>query len=105
VSVESAADRAAFLADFGVPVDWTVGATTTSDILVLFDNGAVPAESLEGLGVITKRATITLPEADMPSGAGGESDVIAIGAATYRPKNPMPDGTGFMVVTLEKILS
>jgi hypothetical protein len=103
MSVESAADRAALLADFGVSVSWKVGAAAAVTLTGIFDNGTVVHEGGEGLGMLNRRATLTLREADVP--AGTATDVITIAGVTYHPKNSLPDGTGMVVVTLERIVA
>jgi hypothetical protein len=103
MSIETAADRAAFLADFGVLADWTVGATLTPDIVVLFDNGTVSQNLQETVDFLGRRATITLRADDLPVGAGAFADTIVINAVSYHPKAVQPDGQGMVVVTLEAV--
>jgi hypothetical protein len=103
VSVETAADRGALLADFGVSVSWKVGVAAAVTLTGIFDNGTVVHEGGEGLGMLNRRATLTLREADVP--AGTAADVITIAGVTYHPKNSLPDGTGMVVVTLERIVA
>jgi hypothetical protein len=102
VTVESAADRAAYIADFGVTVAWKVGAAAPVSGMALFDNGTIPQAMQDTIAAQNTRGTLTLRTADVPSGAGDESDVITINAVTFRPKALLPDGTGMTVVTLEQ---
>lgn len=100
--IESDDDRRAFLADDGVLADWTVGATTHEDILVLFDNGTIDQSLQDSVAVQNRRATISLLESDLPAEAGDAADEIVVGAVTYHPKELMPDGQGFVIVHLEE---
>lgn len=90
------------LADFGVLIDWRVGVTTTEDILALFDNGTVVEDGLSSLGVLGRRATLTMRESDLPANTGAAADVVTVGGVAYHPKAVLPDGSGLVVVTLEK---
>lgn len=103
MSVESAADRAALLADFGVSVSWTVGATT-STVTAIFDHGTIP-QGFDAAAGRNRRATLTLREADLPVGAGTKTDRLSAGGKTWLPKSVEPDGTGMAVVTMEEVLT
>ncbi len=103
VSVETVEDRRAYLADFGELVtSWTVGVAVHEDILVLLDNGTISQALQESVAALNRRATITLPVEDLPAGAGGAADTIVIGGISYHPKDPLPDGKGFISLTLEE---
>lgn len=102
MAVETDADRLAMLADFGTLADWTVGVTTTEDIVVLFDNGTIGQTLQETVAAQNRRATITLRASDLPAGAGAVSDTIAVGGGSYHPDGPMPDGEGLVVVHLKE---
>jgi hypothetical protein len=103
VSVETAADRAAFFADFGMSVGWTVGAATTT-LNALFDHGTIP-QGFDGGNGRNRRATLIIRTADVPGGAGGASDRLSVDGANWLPKSLEPDGTGLTKVTLEEVLS
>lgn len=103
MSVETAADRAAFIADFGIAVSWKVGAAAPVAVAALFDSGTIVQDGQESVGWLNRRGTLTLPTATLPSGAGAETDVLVIDGATYQPKAMKPDGQGMTVVTLELV--
>lgn len=100
MSVESADDRAAFIADFGVPVTWA-GAGST--FLGIFDRPSIMVEGLSEMTVIDRDASLLCLEADLPGGAA-ENDTVAIGGESqaYRCQALRPDGTGFVIVDLKK---
>lgn len=104
MSIESAADRAAFFADFGTVVSWVVGAAPAVTVTAIFDNGVVPQDFGLGGGALNRRATLTLRQEDLP-GDGDESDVLTIAGVGYHPKDLKRDGTGMVVLTLERIES
>ena len=103
MSLETAADRAVFIADDGVVVSWKVGAAAPVSLMALFDSGTIVQDGQETTGWLNRRGTLTLPEASLPAGAGAESDVVVIAGASYRPKAKKPDGQGMVVVTLEAV--
>lgn len=100
MSVESAADRAAFLADWGVGVSWVVG-VNTSTLTGILHAGTVRVEGEDGNGVLNARASLQVRSADVPSG-GGYGDAVTIEAVAYSVKSIEPDGTGMTVVLLEE---
>ena len=101
MSIETAADRAVFVADDGVVVSWQVGVANPVLLLALFDSGTIAQDGQDSVGWLNLRGTLTLPAADLPAGAGAETDVVVIAGASYRPKAVKPDGQGMVVVTLE----
>lgn len=101
MSIETAADRVAFLSDFGLLVSWQIGAGAPASLTAIFDGGTLP-QDLQGGGMLNSRATLTLRAEDLPVGAGGRSDTIVINTIMFHPKAVMPDGQGMVVVTLEQ---
>lgn len=100
MTVESADDRAAFIADFGVPVTWAGAATT---FLGIFDRPSIMVEGLSEMTVIDRDASLLCLEADLPSGAAEDDAVTVEGESqAYRCQALRPDGTGFVVVDLKK---
>lgn len=101
MTVESAADRATFLADFGVTVTWTRSGTP-SPLTGVFDRPSIMVDGGEA-GMIDRDATLLVREADLPSGAV-EHDAVAIDgeSQSYRCRTIRPDGTGFAVIDLKK---
>lgn len=105
MSVESSADRAALLADFGMNISWQVGAGAPAEFTALYDSGTIEQEFQDGAGGLNTRATLTLRAEDLPAGAGAAADVIVVNTVTFHPKAMKPDGTGLVIVTLEQDLS
>lgn len=97
--IETASDRAVFVADFGTSASWGGGT-----VVGIFHNGTVAVDQFEGPGVLNRRATLSLPEAQLPSGAG-EGDAVTIGAVSYVVKSVEPDGTGWCLVRLEEVVA
>lgn len=100
MTVESADDRAAFVADFGVAVTWA-GAGET--FLGIFERPSIMVEGLAEATIIDRDASLLCLEADLPEGAA-EDDTVAIAgeSQSYRCQAIRPDGTGFVIVDLKK---
>lgn len=105
MTVETAADRASLLTDFGVEVTWQVGVATPATLTAIFDSGTVRQEFADTVSALNRRATIICREADLPSGAGGTSDQITVDGNDYTLKALEPDGTGMTVAVLERVES
>lgn len=105
MSVESAADRAAFLdADaFGEEITWTVGATPTV-LGVVASAWTVRLEMIDGPGVLEARASVLCRQADIPAGGAAGNGVSFRGAA-HTVKSIEPDGTGMALVRLERTVA
>ena len=58
MTVESAADRAVFLADFGMQITWQVGAGAPAAITALYDGGALPQDMQAGGVVMLAQAEV-----------------------------------------------
>ena len=100
MAIESAADRAVFVADFGEAVSWTVGATAHA-MTAIFHNGTAMSDGFEGPPVLNRRATLSMAAASVPVG-GGEGDAVSVGGVGYLVKSVEPDGTGWCLVRLEE---
>lgn len=98
--IETADDRAGFVADFGISASWTVGAVTSA-VAGLFHNGSVRLGLDDGPDVLNRRASLSLPAASVPASAG-EGDVVVIDGVNYQVKSIERDGTGWCVVRLEE---
>lgn len=103
MTVETAADRAALLDDFGVVVTWThdFGATVLTGIY------NAPAMMFPGeveVDLVDPQPTLICRSADLPDGAD-EGDEVVIeaetGTVTLRCKTLRPDGAGFTIVDLQ----
>lgn len=101
MTVESAADRAAFLADFGVVVTWTRSGTP-STLTAIFDRPAILVDAGEQT-LIDRDASLICREADLPSGAA-EGDPIAVAGetVTFLCQAIRPDGQGMASVDLRR---
>jgi len=104
MSVESAADRALFFdtGEFAVTAIWTRGSTPVS-LSVLLNSGSVESDQFEGPGSIVESGEILLRAEDLPAGAVA-GDAITIAGQNYTAKSILPDGTGIVLVTLEKVI-
>lgn len=100
MSVESAADRAGFLADWGVSVSWVVG-VTASTLTGILHAGTVRVAADDGADILNARASLQVRSADVPASAGA-GDAVAIAGTDYLVKSIEPDGTGMSVVLLEE---
>lgn len=105
MSVESAADRAAFLSadEFGVTAAYTpegAGATTLTGI---FDNDWLDL-SVEGeVGVASRNPRLVCRTSDLADAGGLPNDgILVINGVTYRIRVVKPDGTGMTELKLEK---
>lgn len=107
MSVESAADRAAFCdaTEFGVSVTWSVSGTVSAPFDAIFDNGTIDQGVQDGADVLNRPATLSFAEALLPAGAGEGNDLVTVGGQVYFVKTIEPDGTGMVAVRLEVDLS
>ncbi len=108
MGVESAADRALFVAAAGFGTAVTVtprGGASGVSCLGIFDS-AYLLVSPEGEGQVATLAPVLTVTADdlaaLPRGTAFEGDVVRIGAATYEVTEVQPDGTGMVMLRLEK---
>lgn len=94
MSVETDADRLAMLADFGVTSTWNAASQTVifDDKFQIVDTQGVPVESADPQ--VVGRASDFVGVKD--------GDAITVNAVSYKVRRPMPDGTGFIVMTLSK---
>lgn len=107
MTVESALDRAAFLADFGQDVTYSRPGGTASTIRAQFDSAAGDSSGFEQSGaVVQARPQLVVRSADLPAGAGQGDRVSLVhpvtGATTaYRVVMAYPDGSGMTRLDLE----
>ena len=99
MAVETAADRASFIIDFGASVTWR--ATT---FLAIFDRPTSMVAGLSEVELVNREPSIALVATDLPSGAT-EDDAITVtddfGNYSFRCKTIRPDGTGYVNVDLK----
>lgn len=103
MTVETAADRRTFLADFGEMVTYTVAGGTPVQLIGLASAAWVELSELSGTGIAARGTALKVAEEDLPAGAGQFDEVVRADGAVYRVAEPRPDGTGFTVLVLERI--
>ena len=99
MTVESAADRAVFIADFGATVTWRA-----ATFLAIFDRPTSMVPGLSEVDLVSRDPSIVLVATDLPSGAA-EDDAVTItddfGTTSLRCKTIRPDGAGMVLVDLK----
>ena len=98
--VESADDRAAMLADFGVSISYTVQGGSAATITGIFDNQYVEVDAGGEVGFAVQQPRLTVRTADVPNCT--EGDTFVVGGVTYLSRIVQDDGTGITLVALEK---
>jgi len=93
MSVETAADRSAMLADYGT----TVTKTDASTFTAIFDNDFL-AVDLDESEVESTEPTLLARTADVSGLAHGDS--LTISAVSYTVRGIQPDGTGMTQIML-----
>jgi hypothetical protein len=95
MALESAADRAEFLSEFGVEAAVKVSGRLKTTITVIFDHEYEQTMETEG------RAPVALAhDVDIEDIAQG--DTLTISGTTYYIKNVRPDGTGWSELILSE---
>lgn len=97
--VETAADRAIFLADFGVPCTYTPDGGVATDISVIFDNEFIDVDMAGSISFAMQQPKALCRDGEVPNIREGDQMVIA--GVTYIVRIAMPDGTGMTEVMLE----
>ncbi len=92
MSIESPADRAAFMSVFGVSV--SVSGITG---LAIFDD-----PHSEALEVNSSSPMLTIVDADFPSIAYGQAVVVSSASFSGTVRDVQPDGTGCSIILLGK---
>ena len=102
MTVESAADRLAFLADFGVPVQWAQHGEVVATFTAVFDRPTVVSDGLAEAASLDRVPTLCLREADLPANAA-EDDAIVVDGDTigFACRTLRPDGAGMCIVDLK----
>ncbi|MCB9993119.1 MAG: hypothetical protein H6873_05630 [Hyphomicrobiaceae bacterium] len=106
MSIESAADRAAFIStdDFAETISWTPEGGSATDVAGILDLGERVADPFGGGSVQVAEARLICREADLPSGAA-QGDAATIRSGSYLVREILPDGTGIAEVRFEKVVS
>lgn len=95
MAVETAADRALMLADFGVTVTYGASSSFTG----IFDAG-YELVSLGEVGVTSNQPRLTARTSDVSAIAIGTT--LTVDGVTYTLQEQQPDGTGITVLLLSK---
>ena len=104
MAVESAADRLVFLdaGEFGDSATYTLSAGGAITVDGIFDKEFREVVEAEfGVGIATHPAGYTMREADLPAGYG-DGDTLLVKTITYTIRAHELDGTGMVVLRLEK---
>ncbi|MCR5859722.1 hypothetical protein [Mesorhizobium sp. J428] len=105
--VETAADRALFVDpdEFGSVASWVVGSNTPVVVAGIFDAASLNLAIGDGLDLSDVGPQFLMRATDVPAG-GRDGDVLTItidGVATaYTVRTREPDGTGMVLLRLEK---
>lgn len=99
MAVESAADRASLLADFGEAITW--GAAT---ITGLAHAGSLRLEGMDGAGAMSAQAAVLCRSADLPGDAAA-GDAVSFRGTAHTVRAIEPDGTGMTLVRLEETVA
>lgn len=104
MTVESAADRAAFLADFGVPVVWGQHGVVVATFTALFDRPTVLSDGPSEAGMLDRASSLLVRESDLPAGAA-EDDAVVVDDDTigFACRTVQPDGAGMCIVDLKRV--
>lgn len=103
MSLETADDRAAFIADFGVTVTWT-RAGAPSEFLAVFDRPTRQVDGLVEIALLDRQASLICVDAALPVGAmQGDAVSIEGEGQAYACKSIRPDGQGFATVDLTAV--
>lgn len=103
MTVETLADLAVYLADFGVAVTYTQGANPPVQFKAIFDEPTVDSHSFhDAPAVIQSLPALMARTADLPAGAAkGDAVAVAGNAGAWIVRGIYPDGTGIARVDLE----
>ena len=104
--IETAADRAVFVSadEFGVGVSYTQGVAAAATFAAIFDNEYLLVDAGEA-GVTSVAPALTCRSDDLAMLGAGEArvdDQAVVNGVTYRVSDVRPDGTGMVVLILER---
>lgn len=103
--VESAADRAAFLAadEFGVTGIYTPVGAGAASLTGIFDNDWLDLDVDGEVGVASRSPRLVCRTSDLSDAGGSPNDAtLVIAGVTYKIRVVKPDGTGMTELKLEK---
>jgi hypothetical protein len=99
MTIESAADRAVFLTDFGEAVTFTPSGGSKRAIKGIFDHEYTAVDAGGGVPFAMQQPRLTCRTADVPGVADG--DIFVVNSVSYVARIIMPDGTGMTEIMLE----
>jgi hypothetical protein len=107
MGVESAADRASFmaLAGFGTRVTYTPLSGSPASFNAIFDNAYLAVEGGGEASVASLQPVLICRDDDLAALAAGRGvygDSVVIAGTTYKVVDLQPDGTGMTSIVLEK---
>lgn len=102
MTVESAADRLAFLSDFGVSVLWNPSTGSDATITGIFDNLFYEATTNAEVAYASAQPRLLIRTADKPA-AGATGDILTVSSTNYTLRGIEDDGTGMTILVLEKV--
>lgn len=97
MAVETAADRSAFLADFGAAVTWSGGGSATAILDQAYEEVGFPG----AVSVGSRAPMLRAREADFSAVAVGTT--LTVDGTGYRLAEKHPDGTGMVLLMLETV--
>lgn len=101
--VETAADRAAFLADFGLTAAYTPAGAGATTLTGIFDNDWLDLDVEGEVGVASRSPRLVCRTSDLSDAGGSPNDAtLVIAGVTYKIRVEKPDGTGMTELKLEK---
>lgn len=100
MTVETAADRAVFLADFGENIKFYPTGSSVRMVKCIFDNIYQEMEAGMSTGISMQQPRILCRTSDISGVAEGDS--VIRGSTTYIIRVIMSDGIGMTELTLEK---
>lgn len=101
MTIESAADRATFLADFGSEATWTLAGGGSSTLTGIVEDAAGLMTGMVESGYVASGPSFLFRTADMPVG-GAQGDTLVVDGVTWKIVSVLPDGTGISRATLER---
>lgn len=100
MAVETDAERAEYLADWGVTVQKLDQGSPTPTFTAIFDAAYTLIDSFESAGVNSSRPTLTARTSDVSDLAEGDS--LMVDGTAYTFIRSEDDGTGISLVVLEE---
>ncbi|MFZ9066263.1 MAG: head-tail joining protein [bacterium] len=100
MTVETASDRKAFLADFGINVTFRPQSSGAKTVKGIFDNIYQEIEAGGSVGISMQQPRLFCVTSDIVGAT--EGDIVKIDSTTYIIRVVMSDGIGMTELMLEK---